>query len=241
MDVEILSRLQFAGTIMFHYLFPPLSIGLGLQLFLCELAYFRTQNPAWEAAARFWTRVFAVNFAMGVATGIVMEFEFGTNWAAYSRFVGDVFGSALAAEGIFAFFLESGFLAVLVFGWDRVGPKMHLVQHVDGVSRFRVQCGLDRGRQQLATNAGGLPHRLARRAGRNDASGRSDRLLGDGVQSIVGRSTDAHADRCARSWSLLCGVGLLVLFAEETTRSRLRSDVFRSPFPRHCFSRCSRP
>jgi cytochrome d ubiquinol oxidase subunit I len=126
MDVEILSRLQFAGTIMFHYLFPPLSIGLGLQLFLCELAYFRTKNPAWEAAARFWTRVFAVNFAMGVATGIVMEFEFGTNWAVYSRFVGDVFGSALAAEGIFAFFLESGFLAVLVFGWDRVGPKMHL-------------------------------------------------------------------------------------------------------------------
>jgi len=126
MDVETLSRLQFAGTIMFHYLFPPLSIGLGLQLFLCELAFFRTRNPAWEAAARFWTRVFAVNFAMGVATGIVMEFEFGTNWAAYSRFVGDVFGSALAAEGIFAFFLESGFLAVLVFGWDRVGPKMHL-------------------------------------------------------------------------------------------------------------------
>ncbi|MEL6104633.1 MAG: cytochrome ubiquinol oxidase subunit I [Planctomycetota bacterium] len=126
MDVEILSRLQFAGTIMFHYLFPPLSIGLGLQLFLCELAYVRTKNPAWEAAARFWTRVFAVNFAMGVATGIVMEFEFGTNWAAYSRFVGDVFGSALAAEGVFAFFLESGFLAILVFGWDRVGPRMHL-------------------------------------------------------------------------------------------------------------------
>ncbi|WP_436717929.1 cytochrome ubiquinol oxidase subunit I [Roseiconus lacunae] len=126
MDVEILSRLQFAGTIMFHYLFPPLSIGLGLQLFLCELMYFRTRELAWEAAARFWTRVFAVNFAMGVATGIVMEFEFGTNWAVYSRFVGDVFGSALAAEGIFAFFLESGFLAVLVFGWDRVGPKMHL-------------------------------------------------------------------------------------------------------------------
>lgn len=126
MDVEILSRLQFAGTIMFHYLFPPLSIGLGLQLFLCELAYFLSRDPVWETAARFWTRIFAVNFAMGVATGIVMEFEFGTNWAAYSRFVGDVFGSALAAEGIFAFFLESGFLAVLVFGWDRVGPKMHL-------------------------------------------------------------------------------------------------------------------
>ena len=126
MDVELLSRLQFAGTIMFHYLFPPLSIGLGLQLFLCELMYVRTGDLAWESAARFWTRIFAVNFGMGVATGIVMEFEFGTNWAVYSRFVGDVFGSALAAEGIFAFFLESGFLAVLVFGWDRVGPKIHL-------------------------------------------------------------------------------------------------------------------
>ncbi|MGV3484338.1 MAG: cytochrome ubiquinol oxidase subunit I [Planctomycetaceae bacterium] len=126
MDVELLSRLQFAGTIMFHYLFPPLSIGLGLQLFLTELAYVRTREPAWEAAARFWTKIFAVNFGLGVATGIVMEFEFGTNWAAYSRFVGDVFGSALAAEGIFAFFLESGFLAVLVFGWDRVSPRVHL-------------------------------------------------------------------------------------------------------------------
>ncbi len=111
---------------MFHYLFPPLSIGLGLQLFLCELMFVRTKDRNWEAAARFWTRIFAVNFALGVSTGIVMEFEFGTNWAAYSRFVGDVFGSALAAEGIFAFFLESGFLAILVFGWDRVNTAMHL-------------------------------------------------------------------------------------------------------------------
>ncbi|MGE3180411.1 MAG: cytochrome ubiquinol oxidase subunit I [Phycisphaerae bacterium] len=125
MDVEILSRLQFAGTIMFHYLFPPLTIGLGLIMVLLEYQWLRTRDMGWNVAARFWTRIFALNFALGVSTGIVMEFEFGTNWAAYSRFVGDVFGSALAAEGIFAFFLESGFLAVLVFGWDRVGPKMH--------------------------------------------------------------------------------------------------------------------
>ena len=125
MDVEILSRLQFAGTIMFHYLFPPLTIGLGLIMVIVEACWLRTGDKSWNAAARFWTRIFALNFALGVSTGIVMEFEFGTNWAAYSRFVGDVFGSALAAEGIFAFFLESGFLAVLVFGWDRVGPKMH--------------------------------------------------------------------------------------------------------------------
>jgi len=130
LDVVALSRLQFALTIMFHYLFPPLSIGLGALLVLMEGAYHRTGDKDWETLARFWTRVFAVNFAMGVATGIVMEFQFGTNWSTYARFVGDVFGSALAAEGIFAFFLESGFLAVLVFGWDRVSKRMHLVSTV---------------------------------------------------------------------------------------------------------------
>jgi cytochrome bd ubiquinol oxidase subunit I len=125
LDVVLLSRIQFALTIMFHYLFPPLTIGLGVILVVMEGTFLKTGNPQYEAMTRFWTKIFAVNFAMGVATGIVMEFEFGTNWATYSRFVGDVFGSALAAEGIFAFFLESGFLAVLVFGWDRVSPRMH--------------------------------------------------------------------------------------------------------------------
>jgi cytochrome bd ubiquinol oxidase subunit I len=124
-DVVWLSRLQFALTIGFHYLFPPLTIGMGVVLVYLEGMYLRRREPVYEIAARFWTKIFALNFAMGVVTGIVMEFQFGTNWAAYSRFVGDVFGSALAAEGIFAFFLESGFLAVLVFGWDRVSPRMH--------------------------------------------------------------------------------------------------------------------
>ena len=125
MDVLTLSRIQFGATIAFHYLYPPLSIGLGLMLVLMEGLWLKTGNTLYHQMARFWTRVFALTFAIGVATGIVMEFEFGTNWAAYSRFVGDVFGSALAAEGIFAFFLESGFLAVLLFGWDKVGRKMH--------------------------------------------------------------------------------------------------------------------
>lgn len=125
MDVLTLSRIQFGATIAFHYIYPPLSIGLGLMLVLMEAAWLRTKKPVYHQLARFWTRVFALTFAIGVATGIVMEFEFGTNWATYSRFVGDVFGSALAAEGIFAFFLESGFLAVLLFGWDKVGRKMH--------------------------------------------------------------------------------------------------------------------
>ncbi len=125
MDVEILARLQFAVTIMFHYIYPPLSIGLGLIMVIMEGIYLKTKNPLYLDMAKFWTRVFALTFAIGVATGIVMEFEFGTNWAAYSRYVGDVFGSALAAEGVFAFFLESGFLALLLFGWNRIGPKLH--------------------------------------------------------------------------------------------------------------------
>jgi cytochrome d ubiquinol oxidase subunit I len=129
-DVVLLSRLQFALTIMFHYIFPPLTIGMGVVLVYLEGMFLKTKDPLYESAARFWTKIFALNFAIGVASGIVMEFQFGTNWAVYSRFVGDVFGSALAAEGIFAFFLESGFLAVLVFGWDLVGPRMHFFSTV---------------------------------------------------------------------------------------------------------------
>jgi cytochrome d ubiquinol oxidase subunit I len=125
MDVLILARLQFALTIMFHYIFPVLSIGLGLILVIIEAIYLKTNKPIYLQTAQFWTKVFALTFALGVATGIVMEFEFGTNWATYSRYVGDVFGSALASEGVFAFFLESGFLAVLLFGWNKVGKKFH--------------------------------------------------------------------------------------------------------------------
>lgn len=125
MAVEFLARLQFALTIGFHYIYPPLSIGLGVIMVIMEGIYLKTKNPLYEKMTKFWVKVFSLTFAIGVATGIVMEFEFGTNWATYSRYVGDVFGSALAAEGIFAFFLESGFLAILVFGWDKVKPPMH--------------------------------------------------------------------------------------------------------------------
>ena len=130
MNVLTLARLQFALTIGFHYLFPPLSIGLGLILVIMEGSYLVTKRSLYHQMARFWVNIFGLVFAIGVASGIVMEFQFGMNWAAYSRFVGDVFGSALAAEGIFAFFLESGFLAILLFGWDRVSPKMHFFSTV---------------------------------------------------------------------------------------------------------------
>lgn len=125
MDVEFLSRLQFGFTAMFHFIFPPFSIGMGLLLVIFESIYLYTKNPLYEKITRFWIKIFAANFSLGVATGIVLEFEFGTNWSKYSRFVGDIFGSPLAAEGIFAFFLESGFLAILLFGWDRVKPWVH--------------------------------------------------------------------------------------------------------------------
>ncbi len=130
MDVEILSRIQFAATIAFHYIFPPMSVGLGLLLVIMEGIYLKTGNELYHRMTRFWVKIFGLIFALGVATGIVMEFQFGTNWAAYSRYVGDIFGAALAAEGIFAFFLESGFLAILLFGWDKVKPRTHFISTV---------------------------------------------------------------------------------------------------------------
>ena len=125
MDVAMLSRIQFALTIGFHYIYPPLSIGLGLILVLMEGMYLKTGHAIYHQLTRYWVRIFGLIFAFGVGSGIVMEFQFGTNWSQYSRYVGDIFGSPLAAEGIFAFFLESGFLALLLFGWERISKGMH--------------------------------------------------------------------------------------------------------------------
>jgi cytochrome d ubiquinol oxidase subunit I len=130
MNVEILARIQFAFTIAFHYIYPPLSIGLGLMLVIFEGLYLKTGKKMYEQITRYWIKIFALIFGIGVATGIIMEFEFGTNWATYSKYVGDIFGSALAAEGIFAFALESGFLGILIFGWNRVSPRVHFFSAV---------------------------------------------------------------------------------------------------------------
>lgn len=130
MDVVTLSRIQFGLTSGFHYLYPPLSIGLGLMLVIFEGIYLKTKNPLYKQITKFWVKVFSLTFALGVATGLVQLFSFGTNWAQYSRFVGDVFGSALGAEGIFAFFLEAGFLGIVLFGWDRVSPKLHYLSTI---------------------------------------------------------------------------------------------------------------
>ena len=125
MDAVLLARLQFALTIGFHYLFPPITIGLAWLLVFVEWRAWRSGEEAWERVGRFFGRIFALTFAVGVATGIVMEFQFGTNWASYSRFVGDIFGAPLAAEGLFSFFLESSFLGLYLFGRRKVSRGVH--------------------------------------------------------------------------------------------------------------------
>jgi cytochrome bd ubiquinol oxidase subunit I len=121
---EFLSRLQFGLTASFHFIFPPISMGLGLMILVMSWKYLRTKDQTWREASFFWVKVYGLVFALGIATGVVQEFEFGTNWSAYSRFVGNVFGSLLAAEGVFAFFLEGGFLGLMLFGGYRLGPRM---------------------------------------------------------------------------------------------------------------------
>ena len=120
------SRAQFAMTAIYHWLFVPLTLGLGFLIAIMETLYVRTKDPFWLRTTKFWMRLFGINFAIGVATGLILEFEFGTNWSNYSHFVGDIFGAPLAIEGILAFFLESTFIAVMFFGWRKVSRGFHL-------------------------------------------------------------------------------------------------------------------
>ena len=126
MDVVLLSRIQFALTIGFHFLFPPISIGLAWMLVIIESIGYKNKDEVYVILGKFFGKILALTFAVGVATGIVMEFQFGTNWAGYSKFVGDIFGAPLAAEGVFAFFLESGFLGLYLFGRNKVSKNVHL-------------------------------------------------------------------------------------------------------------------
>lgn len=121
------SRAQFALTAMYHWIFVPLTLGLAFIIAIMESIYVRTGDEQWKKTTKFWMKLFGINFAIGVATGIILEFEFGTNWSNYSWFVGDIFGAPLAVEGIMAFFLESTFIAVMFFGWDKVSKKTHLM------------------------------------------------------------------------------------------------------------------
>src|ERR1700749_3481863 len=126
MGLVELSRLQFAVTALYHFLFVPLTLGLSILLGIMETVYVMTGRAIWRDMVKFWGSLFGINFAMGVATGITMEFQFGTNWAYYSHYVGDVFGVPLAIEGLMAFFLESTFVGLFFFGWDRLSRIQHL-------------------------------------------------------------------------------------------------------------------
>ena len=126
MDAILWSRIQFAMTAAYHWLFVPLTLGLALVMAVMETLYLVKKDEFWKKTAQFWMKLFAVNFAVGIATGLILEFEFGTNWSNYSWFVGDMFGAPLAIEGILAFFMEATFFAVMFFGWNKVSPKFHL-------------------------------------------------------------------------------------------------------------------
>ncbi len=126
-DVVTLSRLQFALTALYHFLFVPLTLGLSMILVIMESVYVMTGREIWKRMTKFWGLLFGINFAMGVATGITMEFQFGTNWAYYSHYVGDIFGMPLALEGLIAFFMESTFVGLFFFGWDRLSKLGHLI------------------------------------------------------------------------------------------------------------------
>ena len=126
MDVIVWSRIQFAMTAAYHWLFVPLTLGLALVMAVMETIYVVKKDEFWKKTAQYWIKLFAINFAVGIATGIILEFEFGTNWSNYSWFVGDMFGAPLAIEGILAFFMEATFFAVMFFGWDKVSKRFHL-------------------------------------------------------------------------------------------------------------------
>jgi len=127
MGVVELSRLQFALTAMYHFLFVPLTLGLSFLLVIMESIYVMTGRPIWRTVTRFWATIFGINFVLGVATGLTMEFEFGTNWAYYSHYVGDIFGAPLAIEGLMAFFLEATFVGLMFFGWEKLSKRGHLL------------------------------------------------------------------------------------------------------------------
>ena len=125
-DVVLLSRFQFGMTALYHFLFVPLTLGLSTLLGIMETVYFMTRRPIWRTMTQYWGILFGINVAMGVATGITMEFQFGTNWSYYSHYVGDIFGAPLALEGMMAFFLEATFIGIFFFGWDKISRGAHL-------------------------------------------------------------------------------------------------------------------
>ena len=158
MDVVMLSRLQFAVTVFFHFIFVPLTLGLVVLLAIMETLYVRTGNEVYKRMTKFWGKLFLINFVLGVVTGITLEFQFGTNWSRYSEYVGDIFGSLLAIEATAAFFLESTFLAVWAFGWERVSKKNPPDRDLARGHRLEPVRPVDHPRQRLDAEPRRLHH-----------------------------------------------------------------------------------
>ncbi len=127
MDTVLLAQIQFGVTTVYHFFFVPLTLGLSVMVAIMETIYVKTGNELWKKATKFWGKLFLINFAMGVVTGLVQEFQFGMNWSEYSRFMGDIFGAPLAIEALLAFYIESVFIGVWIFGWDKLSPRLHMV------------------------------------------------------------------------------------------------------------------
>ena len=129
MDATILARWQFAIVTVYHFFYVPLTLGLAIFIAIIETRYVKTGDEKYKKMTKFWGKIFLINFAIGVVTGIVQEFQFGMNWSEYSRFMGDIFGAPLAIEALLAFYMESTFIGLWVFGWDKLTPKQHLVTY----------------------------------------------------------------------------------------------------------------
>ena len=166
MDVVILARLQFAVTTVYHFFFVPLTLGLAVLVAILETMYVRTGDETYKKMTKFWGKLFLINFAMGVVTGIVQEFQFGMNWSEYSRFMGDIFGAPLAIEAFLAFYLESVFIGVWIFGWDKISKPPARRRDVAGGHRLQHLGAVDPGCQFIHAATGGLcPEKRPRRDG----------------------------------------------------------------------------
>ena len=182
-----LARVQFATTSIYHFLFVPLTLGLGPLVAIMQTIWHRTGDEAWLRLTRFFGTLYLINFAIGVATGLVQEFEFGMNWSVYSKFVGNVFGAPLAIEGLGAFFLEATFLGLWIFGWNRLSPRLHLATLWIAVAR-QLAFGLLHPRRELVDAA---PGRLQAR----ERGGTAHQRLGAPVQRVRAPRVRAHDAR----------------------------------------------
>ena len=180
-----LSRLQFAATALYHFLFVPLTLGMSWLLVIMESVYVMTGKPIYKDMTRFWGKLFGINFALGVTTGLTMEFQFGTNWAYYSHYVGDVFGAPLAIEGLMAFFLESTFVGLFFLGWDRLTKRQHLMVTV------LTALGSNLSALWILVANGWMQNPVGAVFTRHHAHG-DDRLLGGVLQSRRAGQVRAH-------------------------------------------------